>query len=106
MLQILRMLHQPRLAIIGDGETLLMTITGGRNKLVLQVPQAFGAQMRADLAASVDAVPDAHAERPAPPRYKWVALMDRLNGNTLTPADRDALRDLLMHLGVQEKISQ
>ncbi|HYC63303.1 MAG TPA: hypothetical protein VEC14_01120 [Reyranellaceae bacterium] len=85
-------------AVIGDGEGCVIALQGGRNKVVLKLPPPVVATLRADL-------PEPNrrdqAERPATPKNKdWTATMRRIDQGRPTTNDADAIRTLLLYLGV------
>ena len=99
MFKVFQMTRDPRAAVLADGDSVLITIVSGGQRLVINTTGTLGGQLRADLASLVAPVV---ASRPPPPRYKWRQLMSRLDGNRLTDSDRDALRSLMYELGVME----
>lgn len=100
MFKVFTMTRDPRAAVLADGESVLITLVSGGQRVVINTTESLGAQLGADLASLHST--GAAASRPPPPRYRWRQLMDRLDGNRLTDSDRDALRSLMYELGVME----
>ncbi len=98
MLQLFRLARDARIATLMDDRSVLFAMTSSHRKLVLEMPPPLAAQLHQD---THGLLPGAVPQRPAPPRYKWDALLSRLDANRLTDADRLAVRDLLFHLGIR-----